>query len=326
MLKTRAAFDLGSGTIKVQAATMDSSKKQIVGDPLYAKYLPLNLTEDISLHAGYLSEEAIHAIINILEFFKGELAARIPNSIEYSGIATAVFRNAHNGEKALQKIKKATGIPIELCSQEEEGRLGYLTGKALNSAISPNQLVVWDSGYGSFQLTVQDKDTFKVYLGPIGHGSVRIALSTIIRQCLEHSPQCSLNPVSMKEAQDLQKYITKMLPKIPKWLSDKLESSDVHISTFGDIESIFALGIQATNKPGQTWQSSVLLAKSIEEKLPKYMDYDDIFFDTHNIHKKSTTALIFLNTIMQHLGIQKIHFKQNLGNTLGLLICDNFWQ
>jgi hypothetical protein len=322
MIKTRAAVDLGSGTIKMQAALVDTRSNTLLEPPFYSKYLPLSLTEDAAINAGYISDKAIQSAIDILELLKGEVASASISHCEFSGIATAVFRNAFNGKEALREIEKTTGIRFELCSQQLEGELGYLTAKAQNNSIHCENLIAWDSGYGSFQLTSRKKEGFDVYLGPVGHGSVRVLLSTTIRNNDEHLPCSSLNPISMQEALELQNHITSLLPPPPAWLREKVSSKEAYVATFGDIESIFSLALQTTGKP---WFIGSLSAEHAMEQLPRYLDCVDTVLDAQNIHRKTGTALIFLTSVMKHLDIRTIHFKQTLGSTLGMLISDRFW-
>ena len=70
------------------------------------------------------------------------------------GCATAVFRSAENGEEVLERVRSEIEIDVQMVSQELEGRLGFLTAKAVGPAdVKAEELIAWDSGGGSFQIT-----------------------------------------------------------------------------------------------------------------------------------------------------------------------------
>jgi len=89
--------------------------------------------------------------------------SRVPTLVK--AVGTEVFRAATNGATFLDRIKRETGISVELVSQQQEAWLGYLSGRAVLQMVesagvsgceisSPEMpLVVYDSGGGSFQLS-----------------------------------------------------------------------------------------------------------------------------------------------------------------------------
>lgn len=177
----RAAIDFGSGVVKIQMVEIDTEENRIVGESLLAKYIPLGLTEDVATHDGLISEEMKQKAISILHGFKEEAlnaAAREGYSeVEFTGIATAVFRKAQNGSDLLQIFEENLGIRFQILPQEEEGKLGFLTAKALYPNTPEASLLAWDSGNGSFQMTTKEGENYQIYQGPLGHGTVRVLLS-----------------------------------------------------------------------------------------------------------------------------------------------------
>ena len=119
-----------------------------------------NLSEDIQAQGIKLFKE----IIDIIENWKESYASHYPK-IDVIGVGTEVFRKANNGAKFLKTVENQTGLRIELIPQQLEAKLGFLTGRAailtldgdvltkqFNYDTSKN-LVVYDSGGGSFQIT-----------------------------------------------------------------------------------------------------------------------------------------------------------------------------
>ncbi len=305
----RAAIDFGSGAIKIQVAVVETETSNIVGKPLLATYQPLMLTEDVANHEGHISPEMASKALEILQGFK-ESAQQIAGDrpVHFTAIATAVFRKAKNGADLLQLLEGQLGIPFQILSQEEEGKLGLMTAKALFPEVE--NLVAWDSGNGSFQMTTDDA----VYLGPLGHGTVRVLLSKEVRQGAVLKAFESGNPILPDEAAQLKQKIIALLPATPEWLA----SPDRFVATFGDGESIFYLVAKACNKEERITQADV------RNILKEFLGKDDATLS--GIHYKTVTSAILLSTIMDHFGIAEIHYKRTVGSTSGMLVSEALWQ
>ncbi len=293
----RAAVDFGSGAVKILVAPAE------MGEPLLATYRPLNLKEDLAINGGEISERTAEVALSILREFKEQatLAAK-GRGIQYSGIATAVFREARNGRELLDRFTRELGIPFKILPQEEEGKLGFLTAKALQPDVAIDQLIAWDSGNGSFQMTAEAQ----VYMGPFGHGTVRLMLDD------------ANNPISKEEAEALTVLIQEKIPDIPEWLSEKLRSEETVVATFGDGESIFALASEAL-------QQDVIALADVQRLVEDLIDKDDEFFDQQGLHRKTVTSAIHLAAVMEYMGIGTIHYKRSIGTTPGMLLYPPLW-
>lgn len=322
----RAAIDFGSGSIKIQAAPIDPSGQKMLGEPLMLKYVPLTLSEDVASHEGCISIEMQQKASMILAKFKEETLAVAASKgyphVEFSGIATAVFRKAENGKDLLQQIENNLGIHFQILSQEEEGQLGFLSAKILYPEVDESDLLVWDSGNGSFQITAKIGDIYKIYQGPFGHGTVRVLLSKEIRGGEVLEGHVSGNPVQKDEAPQVVQGIENLLPEIPSWLRDKLKSKKTVVATFGDGESIFALVSRALGKSSGDTITRLEAQKVLEMSLGR----DDDFFDSNNLHQKTGTSALLVSTIMDHFDIQTIHYKTAVGNTSGILVLPDLWK
>jgi len=322
----RAAIDFGSGSIKIQTALIDPSGQKVVGEPLMLKYVPLSLSEDVALHEGRISIEMQQKAKEILTQFKEEAleaaASKGYPNVAFSGIATAVFRKAENGQDLLQNIEKDLGIHFQILSQEEEGKLGFSNARILYPEIAEEDLLVWDSGNGSFQITEKMGNTYKIYQGPLGHGTVRVLLSKEIRGGKVLESHISGNPVQMDEAPQLAQGIESLLPAIPSWLQDKLNSKKTVIATFGDGESIFALVSRALEKSN----GDTITQTEVKKVLGMSLGQDDDFFDSRGLHRKTGTSALLVSSIMEHFNMQAIHYKTAVGNTSGILVLPDFWQ
>ena len=329
----RAAIDFGSGAVKIQMAVVDTPENHIIGKPLIAKYVPLGLTEDVATHGGRISEEMAQKALSILHGFKEEAqmaAAREGyTSMQFTGVATAVFRKAQNGSDILQIFEEQLGIRFQILPQDEEGKLGFLTAKALYPEVSETSLLAWDSGNGSFQMTIKEGNNFKVYQGPLGHGTVRVLLSKEIRNGPILQTHESGNPVLPEEAVQLIQKIKAILPSTPDWLHKQLHSEKIVIATFGDGESIFALTAQALanfNGIKAPVPQATISLSDVQKVINAYLEKDDEVFNAAGLHRKTLTSALHLSAVMQHFGIQVIHYKRSIGNTPGMLIAPQLWE
>ena len=169
-----AAIDVGSGMTKFVVGVFTYKDKKIIEMEKLEKPIPYGVdwkrSDDENLSAE-IQEQGIQVFreINaILNKWKKQYKSRYPN-IELTGVGTEVFRKAKNGEDFLRRVETETGLKIKLISQELEAKLGFLTGKAalmtidgetLNDKFDYNEekdLVVYDSGGGSFQITWKDR-------------------------------------------------------------------------------------------------------------------------------------------------------------------------
>lgn len=319
----RAAIDFGSGAVKIQVAEVKDNR--MVGESLLGKYIPISLTEDVTAHHGFISEEMIQKTLLILKDLKEE-AIQVAthkgyDEIQFTGIATAVFRKAHNGYDLLQTFEEKLGIPFQILSQEEEGKLGFLTAKILYPHIPEELLLAWDSGNGSFQICAHDN---QIYNGPLGFGTLRVLLSKDIRQGPIMQSHESGNPVSQKEAALLDQRIKDLLPAIPDWLRHKLNTKKI-IATFGDSESTFAIVAQAIAHLYNLPEHTVLSFSDVQKVIATCIGKSDEFFIANNLHCETLTSALHLSSIMEYFDIQEIHYRWSIGNTPGMLIAPKLW-
>ncbi len=329
----RAAIDFGSGAVKIQMAIVDTETNRMVGKPLLAKYVPLDLSEDVAAHDGYISEEMSTKALSILNELKEEalvVAHREGHtSMQFTGVATAVFRKAHNGSLLLLRFNEQLGIRFQVLPQDKEGELGFLTAKILYPCVPERSLLAWDSGNGSFQMTSKGGENYRIYQGPLGHGTVRVILSEEIRKGPILKPYESGNPILQEEAEELMEKIQGLLPSIPEWLHEQLHSNQTVIVTFGDGESIFALTAQAIAHLNGTeelvLQDSISFS-DVQRVINTYLGQEDETFNAIGLHRKTVTSALHLSALMQHFGIERIHYKRSIGNTPGMLIEPRLYQ
>lgn len=156
-----------------------------------------------------------------------------------------------------------------------------------------------------------------------GHAEIEIRQEPILQT---HE---SGNPVFKTKAIELTQRIKEHLPSIPDWLKEKLNSDEGMIATFGDGESIFALVSQAVaylEGTKEQVQQATISFSDVQRVIDSFIEQGDEIFMAAGLHCKTLTSAVHLSALMEHLGIQVIHYKRPIGNTPGMLIAPQLWE
>lgn len=307
----RAAIDVGSAETKLTVADVDTETNKII-KIYYQDYKAVELRKDLAMSQdGTLSKEIEMKLVRTLNEFKAATIGFAPE--QWFGVGTSVFRNAKNGQKFLDSIKTETGITIYLAAQIEEGEIGFKSAVAA-SGLDVDQVIAWDSGSGSFQITTMNGEQLDMYGAEFAFvPSLEVLIKRIRGEAL--SLDQTVNPISNDEMQQLISIIqNEKLPSIPNWLANTSKT----IVTFGGSTSIFSLGQIATGKEAYTREE---LLAAIQKYTGKEDDQLSIFPEP----KKAIVALILLYATMDHCGINEMVYKRTNGGCEGLLIIPRYW-
>jgi len=169
--EVRGAFDIGSGSTKVQAALVTACRdgghtvEVTVERVCWRGNEPVPYSAELKKSSDNRLPEAVVASgLAAMERLRREAvagaAARCgaPQVRQWRAIMTEVFRNAANAAEVRDRISSALAVdgrpmPIKVLSQDEEALYGYYPILHTGAA-SPDQLAVWDMGGGSTQVTV----------------------------------------------------------------------------------------------------------------------------------------------------------------------------
>jgi exopolyphosphatase/guanosine-5'-triphosphate,3'-diphosphate pyrophosphatase len=114
-----AAIDIGSNTTRLLVAEpVEGQLKKVMEQRAYTRIGKAIDGE------GRICEEKIGEVSDVVGTqvrLAKELGAR-----EIRAVATAAIREAANGEKAAEAVGGAAGVPVEILSEEEEGRLSFI--------------------------------------------------------------------------------------------------------------------------------------------------------------------------------------------------------
>ena len=117
-----AAIDIGSNAARllIKTVNMDSDKKEFKKQLMLR--VPLRLGFDV-FTSGKLSDKKAEQLKRLMKAF-GQLM-KIYEVNKYRACATSAMRDASNGIEIIKKIKKATGIKVEIIDGKEEAFIIY---------------------------------------------------------------------------------------------------------------------------------------------------------------------------------------------------------
>jgi exopolyphosphatase/guanosine-5'-triphosphate,3'-diphosphate pyrophosphatase len=142
-----AAIDIGSNTTRVLVAEpVDGQLKKVMEQRAYTR-INKALDEDGAICRDKVEEVA--ELVATQVRLARELGAETIRSV-----ATAAVREASNGEEAARAIADASGVPVDILSDEEEGRLSFIGAtKGLGHPVE-GKIGVVDVGGGSTEIII----------------------------------------------------------------------------------------------------------------------------------------------------------------------------
>ncbi len=142
-----AAIDAGSNALRLSVARAHSP---LDIEPLETERYPLRLGEGVFLRQRF-SEELVASAVKAFRHFRGLMDDH--GVTRYRAVATSASREARNRNVLVRRIRKRTGIQLEVISSAEESRLGRVAVLAALSHETPPACIV-DLGGGSLEISV----------------------------------------------------------------------------------------------------------------------------------------------------------------------------
>jgi exopolyphosphatase/guanosine-5'-triphosphate,3'-diphosphate pyrophosphatase len=194
-----AVIDLGSNSWRLVVFTFSTGSWWRLTDELY---------ETVRIGAGMaetgrLSEEAMNRGLETLAVFESFCRSSGIGPEAIHTVATSAIRDAQNREDFLERARRHTDLRIEVLSEDEEARLGYVA--AVNTSTLTDGAVL-ELGGGSLQL-VQVAARQATELSSLPLGAVRLT-----EQFLPHQA-----PPRKKELQRLRDHLHEALTTLD-WL------------------------------------------------------------------------------------------------------------
>jgi len=181
----RAAFDVGSAACKIVVADVDLHAGSVpkITHTVFSERVAVPLSDDLVRGQGVqFSESVLRELRDVLLEFKQR--AEEQGAEQFAGVATQAFRTASNGPAFLLQLRDE-GLPLRIVSQEQEAFLGFLTANHLCPEVPAYDVVAWDCGGGSFQITTEVHPAFESWMKPVGTSVAKHLLLTKVSVCVE---------------------------------------------------------------------------------------------------------------------------------------------
>jgi exopolyphosphatase / guanosine-5'-triphosphate,3'-diphosphate pyrophosphatase len=308
----RAAFDFGSGKIKVQVADVDTNTHKIL-HTVYSEDKAVQLSEDAAQQPeGQFSEEIQKQALATAQSFK-EKAIEF-GAVEFRGLATEAYRKAPNGQELASRYLSELGITATIVSQMDEGKMGFFALVAENN-LDSDRVISWDIGGGSFQITYCDPDgNIQVYMAPFGRSTTKNAIIKYVKG-LDPSVISSPNPMSLADWEASLQYFNTVLPQVPEELMLKLKKAEVQL---------IGIATHPTQLRDLKTYHIEDICKVLQERLDKS---DNELAQTHNSPPSAVSELVLVYSIIQKLQATSVNYIRTLsGSTSGLLISEEYWE
>ncbi len=164
-----AAIDIGSNAVRLLFSQVFEYERNTIfkKDALFR--VPIRLGEDV-FGAGRISDEKANSLVSTMIAFRHLIEAYHP--VDYMACATSAMREAKNGSRVVNRIKREAKIDLNLIEGKEEAEIIYSNQIAEQLDRGGNYLYV-DVGGGSTEITLISKSEI-VTSQSFNLGTVRI--------------------------------------------------------------------------------------------------------------------------------------------------------
>jgi len=309
----RISVDIGSSEAKWTIADVDTETNSIK-EIKHQDFRIVGLRKDlVNSSNNTLSPEAQERLLDTLREMKVIASDHAPQ--QWSGIATSVFRTANNGQHLLDRIKNELNLHIQLIPQTDEGEVGFVSAAAA-SGLNPHEIVSWDSGAGSFQISSIVDGKLEIYGAEFAYVPALETFAALRGH--KYDSNQTFNPIRLSEIKAFAKAIKAKLPEVPEWLeyTTKKFVAIGGVSIFSIAENV--LGSSVYTKK-QVWDAIERLSGKNDAELERYV--------TPPVTPKSIlVGLTLLYAVMDHCNIDELTYARTNGSCEGLLVLPKYWE
>lgn len=308
-VERRAAVDIGSGGTKVAIADVETESGQILEMLFETSFsVPYQASLDRS-QDGTFDADTKALGLQVMKDIQ-VLAAQYQVK-KIAAIATSAFRKSNNAKAFVSEVKEKSAIEIQIIPQREEGEIAFFSALSAGSQ-SPEEVIVWDIGTGSLQMTTMNEDQeLIVYMGE-QMGSV--AFKSYIIDAIQDKESETPNPISDEELRMADSYARAFGRRAYPIIKEKIQSDRPVLGIgrlfYHSIRPLAAKGDVITRKG---------LRKFIEESLNK----SDEELNNPFAHVDVSNCILTL-AIMKALHIQEVTAIETT-TTRGMLVSPIYW-
>lgn len=175
-----AAIDIGSNAMRLLFCRV----YKVDGKPHFSKEelirMPIRLGEDVFLY-GKISEEKANRLVTALKGFSELIKAY--GVVAHRAVATSAMRDASNGADIIEKVKKETGLNVEIIDGKLEASLVF--SNHIEEILNPKNAYLYiDVGGGSTELTLYFNNKV-IAAKSFNIGTVRMLLDKVEKNEME---------------------------------------------------------------------------------------------------------------------------------------------
>lgn len=157
-------LDLGSNTVHLLLVDAHHGAAPVPASKLK---MPLRLSEHLG-DDGAVDDAAVQKLISFIR--EGQELSEDLGATEVMAFATSALRGATNGEQVLERIRRDTGLDVEVLSGEDEARMTFLAVRRW-FGWSSGRILALDIGGGSLELASgTDEEPDVAVSVPLGAG------------------------------------------------------------------------------------------------------------------------------------------------------------
>ncbi|MHB8693592.1 MAG: Ppx/GppA phosphatase family protein [Solirubrobacteraceae bacterium] len=243
-----AVIDLGSNSWRLVVFTYGAGDWWKRTDELYET---VRIGEGLAT-TGALSEKAMSRGLETLVVFERFCRASGLERDEVHTIATSAIRDASNRDEFLTRARDATGMTIEVLSEQDEARYGYVAGV---NTTTINDGVVLELGGGSMQL-IEVSGRRAGELGSFPLGAVRLTEQFL-------SDDAAGRPPRKKDLARVRAHVSRELSGVD-WLT-KRAAPDRLVGIGGAVRNLAGAAQRAAGALDVGVQGFVLTPEIMEE-------------------------------------------------------------
>jgi exopolyphosphatase / guanosine-5'-triphosphate,3'-diphosphate pyrophosphatase len=309
----RAAIDIGSGATKLRVAEVNLKTHKIDKIIINESY-PVQYHEKLSKSSNNtFDNEVMQTGIDAIK--QSAAIAKQYGADKVVAVATASFRKAANSQELIDRIYKETGVKVYVIDQDLEGKLAFNAVMSQEN-YSPDDLVVWDIGGGSLQLTALNKEgQYEIFRGEVAS----IHFKNMIIDEIQHkdSNQISTpNPMTEKEIQQSTVMAKDLAQKVDRVFKDRMLQPNTKVVGVGNI---FAYGLYPV-----VGKKSPFTQKELSDAVFGMAGKDDQQLGGGDYANVQLSNLILILGNMQTLNIQQMEVL-DINNADGALLYQDFW-
>ena len=145
-----AAIDIGSNALRLLISNVIEYKKETITLKNSLVRVPIRLGED-AFTTGIISRNNIKQIIIAMKAFQNLM--KVHNVKNYLAFATAALRDAKNGKDVVHRVKKKSGINIQIINGNKEAKI--ISNSNVFEGIDSKKTILYiDVGGGSTELSI----------------------------------------------------------------------------------------------------------------------------------------------------------------------------